>query len=93
MLRGSRRLHAGLDGRDGSLASLAAFFRGENLCEVGIVVAGRARFDIDLFNRGGLAILDAIRRQGYDVLYQRPTVSKFGKFRLLGGALVRGVFG
>jgi squalene synthase HpnC len=55
------------------------------------MVAGRARFDIDLFNRGGLAILDAIRAQNYDVLRSRPRVGKIAKFGLLSGALVRGL--
>jgi squalene synthase HpnC len=32
--------------------------------------------DIELFSRGGLAILDAIERQDYDVLTLRPVISK-----------------
>lgn len=32
--------------------------------------------DIELFSRGGLAILDAIERQDYDVLIRRPIISK-----------------
>lgn len=42
---------------------------------------------LDLFVKGGLAILDAIAAQGYDTLRQRPVVSKGVKFRLLMGAL------
>ena len=57
------------------------------------MVEGRARFDIDLFNRGGIAILDAIAAQGYDVLRRRPKISKVGKVGLLFSALARGVFG
>ncbi len=57
------------------------------------MVRGRARFDIDLFSRGGMAILDAIEAQGYDVLRKRPKVGKFKKARLLSGALLRGIAG
>lgn len=39
--------------------------------------------DIALFVQGGLAILEAIRRQDYDVLSSRPVVSKLQKLRLL----------
>ncbi|NYF79868.1 squalene synthase HpnC [Granulicella arctica] len=50
---------------------------------------------LDLFRKGGDAILDAIEAQGFDVLKKRPEVSKGKKVRLLAGALVgkiRGVF-
>lgn len=40
------------------------------------------RFDITLFQRGGLAILDAIERQKYDVLRHRPVISRWKKFQL-----------
>jgi squalene synthase HpnC len=43
--------------------------------------------DLDLFSRGGLAILDAIEGRGYDVLTQRPVVSKRRKLGLVGRAL------
>ena len=49
---------------------------------------------LDLFRKGGDAILDAIETQGFDVLKHRPEVSKGKKARLLGGALlgkIRGV--
>ena len=45
-------------------------------------VSGPARSDIALFSRGGLAVLDAIEKQDYDVLGQRPHLSKFQKGRL-----------
>ncbi|MDY3563511.1 squalene synthase HpnC [Gemmata sp. JC673] len=48
-----------------------------------------ARVDVDLFIRGGEAILDAIERQGYDVWARRPEVSKVAKAKLLLGAAVR----
>jgi len=44
--------------------------------------------DIELFSRGGQAILDAIERQNYDVLRRRPIVSKGRKFGLLARAAV-----
>ncbi len=43
--------------------------------------------DLDLFSRGGLAILGAIERQGYDVLRGRPRLSKPRKAALLLRAL------
>jgi squalene synthase HpnC len=42
---------------------------------------------LDLFRKGGEAILDAIAAQGYDTLKQRPQVSKMRKARLLAGAV------
>lgn len=42
--------------------------------------------DIELFSRGGLAILHAIDRQGYDVLKSRPVISKRRKVLLLARA-------
>jgi squalene synthase HpnC len=41
------------------------------------------QLDISLFIHGGLAILQAIRRQDCDVWTQRPTVTKMEKFNLL----------
>jgi phytoene/squalene synthetase len=43
--------------------------------------------DLELFSRGGLAILDAIEKQDYNVLAQRPVVSKSRKMMLLLRAL------
>jgi squalene synthase HpnC len=42
--------------------------------------------DIELFSRGGLEILNAIERQGYDVLKQRPAISKPRKLWLVARA-------
>lgn len=42
-------------------------------------VSGRLKLDLRLFTLGGLAVLDAIERQGFDVLRQRPRVSKARK--------------
>ncbi len=44
--------------------------------------------DVDLFTRGGLAILDAIEARGFDVLSRRPSLSKWTKFTLLARALL-----
>jgi squalene synthase HpnC len=49
----------------------------------------RLALDIDLFNRGGLKVLDKIRAQGYDVLAARPAVSKTERVGLLLGSLLR----
>lgn len=46
--------------------------------------------DIALFIRGGLAILDAIEKNNYNVLDQRPAVSRWTKFRLLVNAWLCG---
>lgn len=43
----------------------------------------QARLPVALFTRGGVAILDAIRRQNYDVLERRPSLSKRRKAWLL----------
>lgn len=40
---------------------------------------GRLRVDIELFRLGGLAILKKIEECGYDVLTERPRLSKFEK--------------
>ncbi len=45
--------------------------------------------DIELFSRGGLAILDAIERQDYDVLARRPVISKPRKLALVARAALR----
>jgi squalene synthase HpnC len=45
--------------------------------------------DVDLFTRGGLAILERIERQGYDVLSRRPSIGKLAK----AGLLARAVWG
>jgi squalene synthase HpnC len=45
--------------------------------------------DIELFTRGGQAILNAIEAQGFDVLKSRPSVSKARKLKLLASAVLR----
>ena len=39
--------------------------------------------DLELFSRGGMAILQAIERQDYDVLARRPSLSRFRKAELV----------
>jgi squalene synthase HpnC len=45
--------------------------------------------DIELFSRGGLAILDAIERQDFNVLKSRPAISKSRQFWLVARAAMR----
>ncbi len=49
---------------------------------------GPLAIDVDLFSRGGLAILDRIEAVGFDVLTTRPKLGKVAKFRLLAGAIL-----
>jgi squalene synthase HpnC len=62
------------------------FDRGEALLPM---LPRGVRVDVDLFIRGGRAILAAIERQDYDVLSRRPEVGKREKMLLLLGAIVR----
>ncbi len=52
------------------------------------MVDAKLRIDIELFSRGGMAILDAIEKSGYNTLQQRPALSKATKLRLVAGALI-----
>jgi phytoene/squalene synthetase len=53
--------------------------------------------DLELFSRGGLAILQAIERQDFNVLARRPSLSKLRKaalaFRALAGRIALGKTG
>jgi squalene synthase HpnC len=60
------------------------FYRGYPLVDR-VPVAARA--DVELFIRGGLAILRKIEARGYDVWGQRPKLAKWEKGALLAGAL------
>ena len=55
-------------------------------------VEGALRVDIEMFSRGGLAVLEAIEAIGYNTLNHRPSISKPKQLRLLAGALVQRVF-
>jgi len=54
-------------------------------------VAGRFRIDLDLFTRGGEAILDAIEARDCDILAERPVLSR-GRRVILFAAAVAGRF-
>src|SRR5262249_53200359 len=49
----------------------------------------RLAIDLELFSRGGLKILDKIAQQNYDVLRDRPRISKTERVGLLLGAVTR----
>ena len=53
---------------------------------------GALRVDIELFSRGGLAVLDAIERRVTTRSSGARAISKFRQLGLLGGALVRRAF-
>jgi len=55
-------------------------------------VAGPLRVDIDLFSRGGLAVLDAIEAIGYNTIERRPALTRGVQARLLGRALLSRMF-
>jgi squalene synthase HpnC len=71
------------------MKSLIARTRG--LFDAGMPLTQRVdaglRTDIELFSRGGIAILDAIEASGYNTLSHRPSLSKWTKVQLLGRAL------
>jgi squalene synthase HpnC len=56
------------------------------------MVDRRLAIDLDLFSRGGMRVLDKIEQQGYDVLSERPAISKLERVRLLFGSLARMAF-
>jgi len=64
----------------------ALFTQGMPLAKM---VDGRLSVDLEMFTRGGVAVLDAIESQGYDTLHQRPAVSKVKQASLLGRTLVK----
>jgi len=60
---------------------------------LGKMVDGKLSVDLEMFSRGGLAVLEAIAAMGYDTLNKRPEVSKGKQVQLLGRALVAHVMG
>jgi squalene synthase HpnC len=62
----------------------AMFMHGRPLIEL---MPPDLRIDVDLFIRGGLAVLRKIDQIGYNVWARRPIVSKWDKITLLAGAL------
>src|SRR5437899_62221 len=57
------------------------------------MVDARLSVDLEMFSRGGLAVLDAIEAMGSDTLHRRPAVSKLKQARPLGRTLAWHVFG
>lgn len=55
-------------------------------------VDGKLRLDLEMFSRGGMAVLDAIEAQGYDTLNHRPSISKVKQATLLVRILARQMF-
>jgi len=53
------------------------------------MVDSRLSVDLEMFSRGGIAVLDSIEATGYDTLHKRPAISKFKQARLLGRTLVK----
>jgi squalene synthase HpnC len=52
------------------------------------MVDDRLGVDLEMFSRGGLAVLDAIEAMGYDTLHERPSIGKVKQAALLGRAVV-----
>ncbi len=67
--------------------------RAHTLFEAGLPLArslDRAlALDVDLFSRGGLKVLDKIRAQDYNVLSQRPHISKVERVGILVQSMLR----
>jgi squalene synthase HpnC/squalene synthase HpnD len=63
----------------------ALFAQGAPLAQM---VDARLSIDLELFSKGGIAVLDAIENMGYDTLHRRPFIGKAKQVRLLGRALV-----
>lgn len=53
------------------------------------IVNRRLGVDLELFRRGGMAVLDGIRRNDYDVLTRRPEISKSQQIGLFFGSVMR----
>jgi squalene synthase HpnC len=47
----------------------------------------RLAFDLELFSRGGMRVLEKIEQQHYNVLSRRPAISKLERVQLLVGSL------
>lgn len=66
--------------------------RTRTLFEAGAPLANRVsrefRVDLELFTRGGCAVLDAIEAIGYDTLNRRPALDRRLQARLLGRAVI-----
>jgi squalene synthase HpnC len=65
--------------------------RTRELFQSGMPLAGRVepflRVDLEMFSRGGIAVLDAIEASGYNTLEHRPALTKWTQARVLVHAL------
>jgi phytoene/squalene synthetase len=52
------------------------------------IVDARLSVDLEMFSRGGLAVLEAIEASGYNTLHHRPSISKAKQARLLSRSLL-----
>jgi len=50
-------------------------------------VDARLSVDLEMFSKGGIAVLDAIEASGYDTLHHRPSISKLKQAALLSQTL------
>ncbi len=57
------------------------------------MVPRRVRADIAMFTSGGLWVCDAIAKQGYDTIAQRPAPGRAGRMRMAAGVLKGAVRG
>ena len=55
-------------------------------------VEGKLRIDLEMFSRGGIAVLDAIEKSGCDTLNHRPAISKAKQATLLARVLITQIF-
>jgi phytoene/squalene synthetase len=70
--------------RDAVTVARKLFIEGLPLAKT---VDRRLGFDLDLFSRGGMRVLEKIEQQNYNVLARRPAISKFERVQLLVGSL------
>jgi squalene synthase HpnC len=70
--------------------------RTRELFQEGMPLAGRVdsalRVDIEMFSRGGLAVLHSIEAIGYNTLHHRPSIPKSKQLKLLSRAMVQRMF-
>jgi len=56
--------------------------------QLSTTVDARLSIDLEMFSKGGIAVLDAIESSGYDTLHHRPSISKARQAQLLAGTLL-----
>jgi len=55
-------------------------------------VDGQLSVDLEMFSRGGMAVLDAIESQGYDTLHRRPKIGRLRQAGLLARTVAASLF-